>query len=68
MEDPSLTLEASRKGAVGGGSNGPLERLDFFYLKSEHLDQLSKVLAQLFLDNKYMFCYYLNDVSLMTSS
>ena len=43
-----LTLEASRKGEE---SNGP-----------KCHDQLPKALAQLFLDNEYMFWHKLNDV------
>ena len=38
---------------VGGSPNGPPPW--FFGLKSERLDQLPKVLAQLFVDNEYMF-------------
>ena len=39
----------------GGGANGRPPPLDFFGLKSERLDQLPNALAQLFLDNEYMF-------------
>ena len=37
---------------------------DFFGLKYERLDQIPKALAQLFLDNEYMFWQLLNDVTI----
>ena len=49
-----LTLKASgRKGGEGVERTPP--PLDFFDLKSQRLYQFPKALAQLFLDNEYMF-------------